>query len=220
MEERPAGAVEVLEVRVDGTTGLTQDLVAVINGVCDRAEDRRGAVVVLRVEGTVLPVPPPDTAVLTKWEGVVRRLERLPAASVAAMSGLCAGVALDLAMAADYRVAEPEVELTLLTASGEIWPGMALYRMGRLSQRAAVRRAALFGSPVGADDAVAAGLVDELSPEPAADAARLVERLAGGWGPELAIRRDLLRGCTTEFEGALGGHLAACDRVLRRTGSG
>ncbi|MFI8372292.1 enoyl-CoA-hydratase DpgB [Streptomyces sp. NPDC085466] len=219
MRKETMRAVEVLEVGIDAAAGLTRELIATVGGVCDRAEDSQGAVVVLRTLGATGHVPAPDMAVLTKWEGVLRRLERLPAASVAAMSGPCAGVALDAAMAADYRVAHPKTELVLSTASGEVWPGMALYRMGRLSQRGPARRAVLFGMPVGADEAFAAGLVDELSEKPVAGAARLVGHLSGGWGADLAIRRDLLWGSTAEFEGALGGHLAACDRVLRRAAS-
>ncbi|MFF5638166.1 enoyl-CoA-hydratase DpgB [Streptomyces sp. NPDC012825] len=219
MREETVRAVEVLEVGIDAAAGLTRELIVAVGEVCDRAEDGQGAVVVLRTLGAAGHVPALDTAVLTKWEGVLRRLERLPAVSVAAMSRPCGGVALDAAMAADYRVAHPETELVLSTASGEVWPGMALYRMSRLSQRAPVRRAALFGMPVSAHDALAAGLVDELSEEPVTGVARLVGHLSGGWGADLAIRRDLLRGSTAEFEGALGGHLAACDRVLRRAAS-
>ncbi|MDO0930049.1 enoyl-CoA hydratase-related protein [Streptomyces sp. TG1A-8] len=211
-------AGEVLEVDIDGRMGLTAALVAAVRGVCDRAEDHQAAVVVLRTRGGGGAPGAffPDIALLTKWESVLRRLERLPAASVAAMWGPCAGVALDAALAADYRIAHPTVELVPCVASGDVWPGMTLYRMSRLSQRAVVRRAVLFGEPVGVDEALAAGLVDEVAEKPAADPGRLVERLTGVWGPDLAIRRELLRGSAAEFEGALGGHLAACDRVLRR----
>ncbi|MFJ5788116.1 enoyl-CoA-hydratase DpgB [Streptomyces hydrogenans] len=206
----------MLEVDVDGTRGLTADLVAAVSGVCDRAEDHQAVVVVMRIRGSAEGAALPGIALVTKWEGVLRRLERLPAASVAAMWGPCAGVALDAALAADYRVAHPAVQLVPGMLSGGVWPGMALYRMSRLSQRAAVRRAVLFGEPLGADEALAAGLVDEVAQEPAAGVERLVERLPGVWGPDLAIRRDLLRGAGADFEGAFGGHLAACDRVLRR----
>jgi isomerase DpgB len=211
-------AGEVLEVDVDGTAGLTTALVATVSGACDRAEDHQAAVVVLRIrggDGTPAAFVP-DIALLTKWESVLRRLERLPAASVAAMWGPCAGVALDAALAADYRIAHPEAGLVPCVASGEVWPGMGLYRMSRLSQRAVVRRAVLFGEPVGAQEALAAGLVDEVAQEPASGAGRLIGRLSGVWGPDLAIRRELVRGSSAEFEAALGGHLAACDRVLRR----
>ncbi|MFF2013845.1 enoyl-CoA-hydratase DpgB [Streptomyces sp. NPDC058195] len=222
MKEKVMRAGEVLDVEIDGRRGLTAQLVAAVSAVCDRAEDHGAAVVMLTVRGgTGDDAPLPDIALLTKWEGALRRLERLPAASVAAMWGPCAGVALDTALAADYRIAHPEAELVPQDASGDIWPGMALYRMGRLSQRAPVRRAVLFGTPVGADDALTAGLVDEVTQDPVSAAGQLVARLTGVWGPDLAIRRDLLRGAGAEFEAALGGHLAACDRVLRhRTGSG
>ncbi|MGW8700109.1 enoyl-CoA-hydratase DpgB [Streptomyces eurythermus] len=218
MQREPGRACEVLEVDVDGTAGLSAALVAAVSGACDRAEDHQAAVVVLRTRGGggTPGASVPDLALLTKWESVLRRLERLPAASVAAMWGPCAGVALDAALAADYRIAHPTVELVPCVAAREVWPGMALYRMSRLSQRAVVRRAVLFGEPVGAQQALAAGLVDEVAQEPAADPDRLVGRLSGVWGPDLAIRRELLQSSGAEFEAALGGHLAACDRVLRR----
>ncbi|MFB7341140.1 enoyl-CoA-hydratase DpgB [Streptomyces hydrogenans] len=216
MPEEAVRTGEVLGIHVDGTRGLTAELIEALGRVCDQVEDQQTAVIVLRIRGTVEGARVPDIALVTKWEGVLRRLERLPAASVAAMWGPCAGVALDAALAADYRVAHPTVQLVPGMLSGGVWPGMALYRMSRLSQRAAVRRAVLFGEPIGADEALAAGLVDEVEQEPAVGVERLVERLPGVWGPDLAIRRDLLWGAGAEFEGALGGHLAACDRVLRR----
>lgn len=216
MQSETMQAGGVLEVDVDGMTGLTAALVAAVSEACDRAEEHQAAIVVLRTRGAADGAPLPDIALLTKWESVLRRLERVPAVSVAAMWGPCGGVALDAALAADYRIAHPTLELVPSVASGDVWPGMALYRMGRLSQRAAVRRAVLFGEPVGVEDALAAGLVDEVAEEPAAGAGRLPERLTGMWGPDLAIRRDLLQGSAIEFEGALGGHLSACDRLLRR----
>ncbi|MEU3188834.1 enoyl-CoA-hydratase DpgB [Streptomyces sp. NPDC006923] len=217
MQGKTVRAGEVLEVDIDGSAGLTAALVAAVSEASDRAEDHQAAVVVLRIRGDAAPgVPVPDMALLTKWESALRRLERLPAACVAAMLGPCAGAALDAALAADYRIAHPTVVLTLCVESGDVWPGTALYRMSRLSQRAPVRLAALFGEPVSVGDALAAGLVDEVAEEPSANVGRLVERLTGVWGPDLAIRRDLLWGSAAEFEGALGGHLAACDRVLRR----
>lgn len=220
MKPKTMPSSALLELDIDATTGLTQALVAAVNQVCDQAEDHQATVVVLRIRGVLAAGDPGDRAadvgLLTKWESALRRLERLPAACVAAMWGPCAGTALDAALAADYRIAHPTVELVPSAVPGEVWPGMALYRMSRLSRRAPVRRAALFGAPVGLDDALSAGLVDEVAQQPSAHAQHLVKRLAGVWGPDLAIRRDLLRGNGAEFEEALGGHLAACDRVLRR----
>ncbi len=95
---------------------------------------------------------------------------------------------------------------------------MALYRLARHGAGAApIRRALLVGDPVTAADALALHLVDEVTGDPAAALARAAERAAAFY-PDLAIRRQLMfDAATTGFEEALGAHLAACDRELRRT---
>jgi isomerase DpgB len=53
--------------------------------------------------------------------------------------------------------------------------------------------------------------------EPGAAVAAIARQAAGITGTELAIRRQLfLDAGHTRFEDALGSHLAACDRTLRR----
>ncbi|MFD7863006.1 enoyl-CoA-hydratase DpgB [Streptomyces sp. NPDC059783] len=207
----------MLNIKVSAVAGLTSQLTTALGAICDQAEEHP-AVVMLQILGGDSTGPLPDVSLLTKWEGVLRRLERLPAASFAVMRGRCAGVALDAALAADYRIAVPGTQLRTKVSSNDVWPGMALYRVGRLSQHSLARQAVLFGRPLGTDDALVAGLVDEVAEVPAIDTAgrQLVEGLTGRWGPDLAIRRDLLRGAVAEFEEALGGHVAACDRLLRR----
>jgi isomerase DpgB len=52
-------------------------------------------------------------------------------------------------------------------------------------------------------------------------AKKAMELAAAAGGAELAIRRQLvLEAATTTFEDALGMHLAACDRALRRAAAG
>jgi isomerase DpgB len=68
-----------------------------------------------------------------------------------------------------------------------------------------------------AADAVAMHVIDELTsdtPGALAAAEELAEAIPGA---ELAIRRQLMQDApAVSFEDALGAHLAACDRVLRR----
>jgi isomerase DpgB len=60
--------------------------------------------------------------------------------------------------------------------------------------------------------------VDELTADVEGALAAVADRAGAVDGGELAIRRQLLRDATTiSFEEALGGHLAACDRMLRRS---
>ena len=216
---------EDLMLVFDGAKPLTPATVAAITAVCDSAEDRAGhGRVVLRVGGI------PDggwandltVSLVSKWERALRRLERLPATTIAIADGDCGGTALDAMLAADYRIATASVRLVVPVDNGATWPGMALYRLARHGgNAAAIRRAVLFGTPVDADDALALHLIDEVTEDVAGALATAARRAAGIAGTELTIRRQLMaEAATTSFEDALGVHLAAVDRTLRRTAVG
>jgi isomerase DpgB len=75
----------------------------------------------------------------------------------------------------------------------------------------------LLGAPIEADRALALNLVDEVSEDPASTLAALAEAARAMDGAEMAIRRQLIfEAGSTTFEDALGAHLAAADRALRR----
>lgn len=214
-----------LRLRIDGGRPLTPEAVAGVGTVCDAAEDggARGPVV-LELTGT----PADDWAdgvtvgLISKWERALRRLERLPAVTVAVADGACGGQALDALLATDLRVATRSLRLRLPAVDGATWPGMALYRLGQQTPgSAAIRRAALFGTPLDAAEALALHLVDEVADDAAGAVAAAAGLAAGTSGPEVAIRRQLLLDArTVPFEEALGAHLAACDRTLRRGAAG
>jgi isomerase DpgB len=216
---------EPLEISIDGRRPLSGETLAAVAAICTQAEDAGGAaVVVVRVHGA----PQGDWAsalsvkLVNRWEQTLRRLERVPATTVAAVFGDCGGPALDALLATDYRVADGTAELVLPMRDGLVWPGMALYRLARQAPHAAaVRRAALFGSAIGVEDALALHLVHEISDDVDAAVAAAVARVAGIAGTELAIRRQLAFDApTVGFEEALGTHLAAVDRALRITAVG
>ncbi|MEV4140951.1 enoyl-CoA-hydratase DpgB [Dactylosporangium sp. NPDC049742] len=216
---------------VDGTDPISGELVARLGEVCDRAEalGGRGRVVVhasgapTRAQTEGLTV-----ALVSRWERAVRRLERLPVTLIGVADGDVGGPALDALLATDYRVATPSVRLIVPpVATGDAagppgseatWPGMALYRLAHQgSHTAAVRRALLFGDPIGGLDALALQLLDEVTDDVTAAVAAFAARTGDVSGPELAIRRQLMMDAgTTSFEEALGTHLAACDRTLRQ----
>lgn len=211
----------VLELPVDGARPLSAETVAAVAAVCDRAEDLDGAaVVVVHVSGT----PAGDWAggltlkVVNRWEQVLRRLERLPATTIAGADGDCGGPALDALLATDHRVATGSVRLILPVQAGLVWPGMALYRLARQAPNAAaVRQAALFGGTISAREALALQLVHDLTGDLPAALATAAGRAASVSGTEVAVRRQLaLDAVAVGFEEALGPHLAACDRALRR----
>jgi isomerase DpgB len=221
MTDARQGPDDDLTLTIDGRRPLTPDAVAGVTAVCDAAEDRGGrSRVVVHVSGTPGGDEPEDltVALVSKWERVLRRLERLPAIMIGVADGDCGGLALDVLLATDYRIATRSTRLVVPVRAGATWPGMALYRLAQYGASAApIRRAVLFGTPVTAADALTLHLVDELADEPASARAVLGERATAVSGTELAIRRQLMsEAATTTFEDALGAHLAACDRMLRR----
>lgn len=211
---------EGLVLRVDGSRPLSAATTEAVLRVCDQAEDLATAgLVAVHVSGTPGPGWQDELTVglLTKWERAVRRLERLALTTAAVASGDCGGAALDLLLATDVRIAAPGTRLVVPLDGEATWPGMALFRIARQAGVAGIRRHALLGEPLAAADAVALGLIDEVVADTDRALAALFERSALVAGKELAIRRQLMLDAgRTSFEDALGSHLAACDRALRR----
>jgi isomerase DpgB len=218
------GAAEDPLLRIDGSLPLSAEAVAALADACDRAEDRgdHGRLIVY-VSGAPREPGLDDVsiALVSRWERGLRRLERLPVATVAVAAGDCGGLALDALLATDYRIAARSLRLLVPVASRSIWPGMALYRLSQQAGSAAIRRAVLFGTPIEAVDAMALRLVDELTDDMPAALAVADALTCPFSGTELSIRRQLmLDAASVSFEDAIGVHLAACDRTLRRASAG
>lgn len=118
----------------------------------------------------------------------LRRLQRLPQPSIAAINGLALGGGLEVALACDLRIAArsarlgvPEVKLGLLPAAG------GSQRLTRFLPPAIAKHMLLTGDPISAEVALAHGLVNEVVDDGSAlDAALpLAKRLAAG--PPLAL---------------------------------
>jgi isomerase DpgB len=209
---------------VDGSRPLSAETVAELGTVCGRAEDGdTSGFVIIRVSGVPEPEWPSglSVALVSKWERGLRRLERLPAITIAVAEDDCGGPALDALLATDYRIMPAWAKLVVPVVAGATWPGMALYRLAQQAGTAQGRRAALFGTPIGAAAAQAMGVIDEVADNVTIALEKAMEVTAAARGAELAIRRQLaLEAPTTTFDDALGVHLAACDRVLRRAATG
>jgi isomerase DpgB len=209
-----------LMLRLDATRPLSAASVEELDDLCDRAEDHREpGPVTVHVTGVPAAGWAKELTVglVSKWERVVRRFERLGRVTVAVAPGDCAGMALDLLLAADVRIVAPGTRLLLSCVGGATWPGMTVYRLTQQAGAAGVRRAVLLGAPIEADRALALNLVDEVSEDPASTLAALAEAARAMDGAEMAIRRQLIfEAGSTTFEDALGAHLAAADRALRR----
>ncbi|MEU4262699.1 enoyl-CoA-hydratase DpgB [Streptomyces sp. NPDC025273] len=205
---------------VDGTRPL-DELTASVTSVCARAEEGGGQnVVVLRLRSA-----PPDRSwpgrvrigEVNRWERAVRRVERLAAVTVAVPEGVCGGPALDLLLTSDFRIASPDFRLLLPVNDEHFWPGMAVHRLVAQLGAAQARRLVLWGHEITADQAVSLGLVNEIGHDMEEALRATVVMLGRLSGAEVAIRRSLiLEASATPYEEAIGTHLAACDRELRR----
>ncbi|MFJ3775856.1 enoyl-CoA hydratase/isomerase family protein [Streptomyces sp. NPDC090075] len=103
------------------------------------------------------------------WNRALQRtfdeVARLPMPVVAALTGYALGGGLELALAADYRVAaddallgQPEVQLGIMPGSG------GTQRLTRLIGPSRAKNLLMTGRRVGADEALRLGLVDEVVP--------------------------------------------------------
>ena len=213
-----------LRLRFDGRRPLSADLVAEVTGFADRLDAEPGSVGVLELSGA--PIDPfPGRAgiqLVNRWERALRRLELAAAATVAVLSGECGGAALDVLLTTDYRVATRDASLKLTADGGAAWPGMSLYRLANQVGVGRLRGSVLLGRPLSALEAAGLSLLDEVVDD-VGTAMRTAGSVAGGLGghqgQDVAIRRRLmLDAAVTGYEEALGAHLAACDRALRRAG--
>jgi enoyl-CoA hydratase/carnithine racemase len=111
--------------------------------------------------------------------GVYEEFASLSQPTIAALHGYCLGGGLELALAADFRIADasamlgfPEVGLGILPSSG------GTVRATRLLGPAQAKRLILLGDRLSAPEALAAGLVTEVAGDARARALELAHRLA------------------------------------------
>ncbi|MEV6960730.1 enoyl-CoA-hydratase DpgB [Streptomyces sp. NPDC051207] len=219
------GAAAVLTV--GGNEQLTPELVSRVAAVVAQTESADGGVVLLLLGGDAAPTAqdpagftPSGTGIhlVNTWERALRRLENAGRPTLAVAEGDCTGPALEVLLVADYRLAAPDARLRLAGAEDGAWPGTAVHRLANQIGTARARRLLLLRPWLSAAEAVG-DLVDETAGstrEIRERAAALVDELSALPGQEWSIRRRLLFDSGLSYEEALGAHLAACDRSLRR----
>ncbi len=116
-------------------------------------------------------------------------IARVPKPTVAAMSGYALGAGLELALACDFRVCGADARLGLPEITLGVIPGAGgTQRLARLVGPARAKDLVFTGRRVGAQEALAMGLVDRVvAPEDVLGTARaMVQPFVGG--PALALR--------------------------------
>ena len=198
---------EVLALGGDDLPGLSRELVTFLGGL-------DGGTAVLDLRAATTRHCSAAIGEVTRWERGLRALERSAATSIAVLGPLTQGPALELALACDLRVASADSRVVVRDEAG-VWPGTALYRLVHLLGLGSARRMVLVDGAWDAAQALAAGLLDQVTDDLWAG----VEELAAGAREvsDLRVVRQLMSEApSTTYDEALGAHLAACDRFLRR----
>jgi isomerase DpgB len=220
IENRP-----VAQIEVNGGGPVCSELTAQLGNAIDQAEDLEpGAIMLIHLTGHVDPAavrPWPgqiDVQSVNKWERVLRRIERSNLATILFVERACSAVALDLLVVADRRLAGEDFFVPSRISCGNVWPGMTLYRLARQIGESRARKVALEADGISAQRGIELHIIDEII-DVGTDGADRTARLLRNAPPEdFAIARRLMQdSLSTSFDEALGAHLAACDRALRRS---
>jgi enoyl-CoA hydratase len=116
---------------------------------------------------------------MRRGQEVFDRLEALPVAVVVALNGVALGGGLELAMAADVRIAAPTARLGQAEITLENLPGWGgTQRLPRLVGRGRATELILTGDLLDAATASEWGLVNRVADDPLAAAIELAERIA------------------------------------------
>lgn len=177
----PDGELRVARVtfdRPDALNAVNDEVLGDLETVVGRLEaDAETAVVVLTGRGDRAFIAGGDIghmARLTPSEGerwvyrgqrLLRRLERLPQVTIAAINGFALGGGLEVALACDLRVAAETARLGVPEVTVGLIPGWGgTQRLARLVGRGVAKDLVFTGRVVTAEEALRLGLVNRVAP--------------------------------------------------------
>lgn len=94
-----------------------------------------------------------------------RSVEELPQFVICAAHRYCIGGGLQLALASDLRIVTADTQFALTAVKECLIPGMGTYRLARYVGLGRAKRIALSGEFIGAQEALAIGLVEHIVPQ-------------------------------------------------------
>lgn len=157
--------------RAEKANALTRGMLAGLHGAVQAASG--AAALILTGEGKVFSAGADLEEMKTglgsapEWETLSAAIADWPGLTIAALNGTLAGGAMGMALACDLRIAVPEAQF--------FYPVMRLgyrpqpsdpARLAALVGPARARMILLAGQRIGADEALAWGLIDRISPAP------------------------------------------------------
>lgn len=213
----------IFNIRIEDTGTLSTESLAQLNDEINVAEDLRVDGLLVNVVGRSTPIDllawpgVTDIHTVNKWERTLRRIERISVTTAVLVEKACSIFALEILLVADRRVARDDFLLQQSTLSGEVWPGMSLYRLSRQVGEARTRKLLLDCMILSAAEAEELSIVDTCVSSTSNDLTSFESLLKSSRSRDFWVRRKLMQeGTSADFDNALGSHLAACDRMLRR----
>lgn len=231
------GPAAILTIRrADKLNALDAAMVDALLPICRQVERSSARVLILTGEGDRSFCAGGD---IDAWSGMTPEmfgrhwlrdghqafdaLARLTVPVIAVLNGHCLGGGLELAACADLRIAEAQVKIGLPEPSLGIIPGWSgTQRVSRRFGPQLVRRMALFGEIFDAKQALALGIVDQVTGkgEGMATARALAIRLEGRAPLATELVKMLINSAEGEESGrvteAIAGALAAGSPELAR----
>jgi len=144
-----------------------------------------------------------------RFDEGVRRLEQLPALTIAKIRGYAIGGGLQITLGCDLRITTPDAHFGLPAVLEALIPGMGTYRLPRFIGLGRARRLVLTGELISADEALRIGLVDWVVPEDQLNATT-ESIIANTLKSSLVARGFSKKLVTAAFESTFDEALTAC----------
>ncbi|HEY0905173.1 MAG TPA: crotonase/enoyl-CoA hydratase family protein [Marmoricola sp.] len=211
------GVAQVRLNRPDKLNALTlQTLDELVSTAQELRRDRTLRAVVLSGEGTSFCAGLDFASALKSPVGIVQRFvprpwrgtntfqeacwawRRLPVPVIAAVEGHCYGGGLQIALAADFRIATPDSEWSVLEARWGLIPDMTGIRtLAELIGIDTAKRLTMTAQMLSGKEAADLGLVTELAADPVAAATDLAREIAQRSPDSVAATKRLFNGTWT-----------------------
>lgn len=153
----------------------------------------------------------PDEGIMKRTHGntnlfqeVAMVWRRVPVPVIAALHGVAFGAGLQIALGADIRIAAPDTKLAIMEMKWGLVPDMGgMVLLLPLVRSDVIRRMTYTAEPVGAEQALAWGLVSELSDDPLGAAKDLAAVIASKSPSAIRAAKRLIAVAESEGEDAV-----------------
>lgn len=136
---------------------------------------------------------PPEGELANRFQKPVVAWQALPVPVIAAIEGVAYGAGMQLALAADFRIAAPDAKLSVMEAKWGLIPDMGISQsLPRLLRADQAKDLIMTARVLGAEEALALGLVTRLSDNPVAAARAMAADLVQTSPDALAAAKRLV----------------------------